>query len=164
MLYGGILYSKYAHAKILKLDTTRAERLPGVMAVITAADVPNNFRFGIMKDNPPLKGGRVRSTRDEIAAVAAVSAEIAAAALELIEVEYEELPGIFDPLEAMKEGAPLVHEEMKSNILKMPWKLVCGDVEAAKKSPLMYPVMGGQYHCTVVCRSCQKEDIRTSTV
>ena len=133
MLYGGILYSKYAHAKILKLDTTRAERLPGVMAVITAADVPNNFRFGIMKDNPPLKGGRVRSTRDEIAAVAAVSAEIAAAALELIEVEYEELPGIFDPLEAMKEGAPLVHEEMKSNILKMPWKLVCGDVEAAKK-------------------------------
>ena len=133
MLYGGILYSKYAHAKILKLDTTRAERLPGVMAVITAADVPNNFRFGIMKDNPPLKGGRVRSTRDEIAAVAAVSAEIAAAALELIEVEYEELPGIFDPLEAMKEGAPLVHEEMKSNILKMPWKLICGDVEAAKK-------------------------------
>ena len=133
MLYGGILYSKYAHAKILKLDTTRAERLPGVMAVITAADVPNNFRFGIMKDNPPLKGGRVRSTRDEIAAVAAVSAEIAAAALELIEVGYEELPGIFDPLEAMKEGAPLVHEEMKSNILKMPWKLVCGDVESAKK-------------------------------
>ena len=132
MLYGGILYSKHAHAKILKLDTTRAERLPGVAAVITAADVPNNFRFGIMKDNPPLKGGRVRSTRDEIAAVAAVSAEIAAAALELIEVEYEELPGIFDPLEAMKEGAPLVHEEMKSNILKMPWKLVCGDVEAAK--------------------------------
>lgn len=133
MLYGGILYSKHAHAKVLKLDTTRAERLPGVMAVITAADVPNDFRFGIMKDNPPLKGGRVRSTRDEIAAVAAVSAEIAAAALELIEVEYEELPGIFDPLEAMKEGAPLVHEEMKSNILKMPWKLVCGDVEAAKK-------------------------------
>ena len=133
MLYGGILYSKYAHAKILKLDTARAERLPGVMAVITAADVPNNFRFGIMKDNPPLKGGRVRSTRDEIAAVAAVSAEIAAAALELIEVGYEELPGIFDPLEAMKEGAPLVHEEMKSNILKMPWKLVCGDVESAKK-------------------------------
>jgi len=81
MLYGGILYSKHPHAKILKLDTTRAERLPGVAAVITAADVPNNFRFGIMKDNPPLKGGRVRSTRDEIAAVAAVSAEIAAAAL-----------------------------------------------------------------------------------
>jgi CO/xanthine dehydrogenase Mo-binding subunit len=133
MLYGGILYGKHAHAKIVKLDTTRAERLPGVSAVITAADVPNNFRFGIMKDNPPLKGGRVRSTRDEIAAVAAVSPQIAAAALELIEVEYEELPGIFDPLEAMKEGAPLVHEEMKSNILKMPWKLVCGDVEAAKK-------------------------------
>jgi len=133
MLYGGILYSRYAHAKILKLDTARARRLPGVTAVITAADVPNNFRFGFMKDNPPLKADRVRSTRDEIAAVAATTPEIAAAALELIEVEYEELPGIFDPLEAMQEGAPLVHEEMKSNILKIPWKLVCGDVETAKK-------------------------------
>lgn len=132
MLHGAILYSRHAHARIVKLDTARAERLPGVVAVINAADVPNNFRFGIMKDNPPLKGGRVRSTRDEIAAVAAVSPEIAAEALELIDVGYEELPGIFDPLEAMKEGAPLVHEEMKSNILKMPWKLVCGDVEAAK--------------------------------
>ncbi|MHB8830469.1 MAG: xanthine dehydrogenase family protein molybdopterin-binding subunit, partial [Syntrophales bacterium] len=96
-------------------------------------DVPNNFRFGFIKDNPPLKAGRVRSTRDEIAAVAAATPEIAAAALELIEVEYEELPGIFDPLEAMQEGAPLVHEEMKSNLLKIPWKLVCGDVETAKK-------------------------------
>jgi len=133
MLYGGILYSRYAHAKILKLDTARARRLPGVTAVITAADVPNNFRFGFMKDNPPLKADRVRSTRDEIAAVAATTPEIAAAALELIEVEYEELPGISDPLEAMQEGAPLVHEEMKSNILKIPWKLVCGDVETAKK-------------------------------
>src|SRR3990170_147106 len=132
MLHGRILYSKYPHAKILKLDTSKAGRLPGVTAIITAADVPNNFRFGFMKDNPPLKTGKVRSTRDEIAAVAATSAEIAAEALELIDVEYEELPGIFDPLEAMKEEAPLVHEEMKSNILKMPWKLVCGDVEAAK--------------------------------
>ena len=132
MLHGRILYGKYPHAKILKLDTSKAGRLPGVMAIITAADVPNNFRFGFMKDNPPLKTGKVRSTRDEIAAVAATSAEIAAEALELIDVEYEELPGIFDPLEAMKEEAPLVHEEMKSNILKMPWKLVCGNVEAAK--------------------------------
>ena len=98
MLHGRILYSKYPHAKILKLDTSKAGRLPGVTAIITAADVPNNFRFGFMKDNPPLKTGKVRSTRDEIAAVAATSAEIAAEALELIDVEYEELPGIFDPL------------------------------------------------------------------
>lgn len=133
MLWGKILYSKYPHAKIVKLDTGKAEKLPGVKVILTGADVPGNFRFGVMKDNPPLKAGKVCSTRDEIAAVAATSLEIADEALELIEVEYEELPGIFDPVEAMKEGALLIHEEMKSNVLKMPWKLVCGDVEAAKK-------------------------------
>ncbi|MCX5808349.1 MAG: xanthine dehydrogenase family protein molybdopterin-binding subunit [Proteobacteria bacterium] len=134
MLYGKILYSKYAHAKILKIDTGKAEKLAGVRAVLTGADVPNNFKFGFLKDNPPLKTGKVLSARDEIAAVAAISAEIAEEALDLIEVEYEELPGIFDPLDAMKEGAPLIHEEFKSNVLKLPWKLVAGDVEEAKKA------------------------------
>ncbi len=86
-----------------------------------------------MKDNPPLKTGKVLSIRDRNAAVAATSPEIAEEALSLIEVEYEVLQGIFDPMEAMKEGAMLLHEEAKSNVLKMPWKLVCGDVEAAKK-------------------------------
>ncbi len=133
MLYGKILYSKYPHAKLVKIDTSKAEALPGVKVVLTGADVPNNFRFGFLKDNPPLKTGKVLSTRDEIAAVAAISPEIADEALDLIEVEYEELPGIFDPLEAMKEGAALIHEEMKSNVLKMPWKFVNGDVEVAKK-------------------------------
>ena len=132
MLYGKILYSRYPHAKILKLDTSRAEKLPGVKAVLTGSNIPN-FKFGFMKDNPPLKTGRVLSVRDEIAAVAAISPEIAEEALDLIEVEYEELPGIFDPIEAMKEGAPIIHEGMKSNMLKLPWKLICGDVEAAKK-------------------------------
>jgi len=133
MLHGKILYSKHPHARILKLDTSKAEKLAGVRAVITAADMPASFRIGVMKDNPPLKTGKVLSMRDEIAAVAATSPEIAEEALSLIEVEYEVLPGIFDPLEAMKEGAMLLHEEAKSNVLKMPWKLVCGDVEAAKK-------------------------------
>jgi xanthine dehydrogenase molybdenum-binding subunit len=133
MLYGKILYSRHPHAKILKMDATRALALPGVKAVLTGSDVPNNFKFGFLKDNPPLKTGKVLSTRDEIAAVAAISPEVAEEALDLIDVEYEELPGIFDPLEAMKEGAALVHEEFKSNVLKMPWKFVHGDVEAAKK-------------------------------
>jgi xanthine dehydrogenase molybdenum-binding subunit len=133
MLYGRILYSKYPHARIVNIDTSKARELPGVRAVITAADVPNNFRFGFLKDNPPLKSGKVLSMRDEVAAVAAISPEIAEEALDLIQVDYEELPGIFDPMEAMKEGAPLVHEEFKSNVLKMPWKFVAGDVEAAKK-------------------------------
>jgi CO/xanthine dehydrogenase Mo-binding subunit len=133
MLYGKILYSKYPHAKILKIDTSKALVLPGVRAVLTGADVPNNFKFGFLKDNPPLKTGKVLSMRDEVAAVAAISPEIAEEAMDLIEVEYEELAGIFDPLDAMKEGAALVHDEFKSNVLKMPWKFVAGDVEAAKK-------------------------------
>ena len=133
MLYGKILYSKYPHARIVKIDTARAQALPGVKVVLTGADVPNNFKFGFLKDNPPLKSGKVLSTRDEIAAVAAISQEIAEEALDLIEVEYEELPGIFDPLTAMKEGSALIHEELKSNMLKLPWKFVHGDVEAAKK-------------------------------
>ncbi len=133
MLYGKILYSKYPHAKIVKIDTSKAEALPGVKVVLTGADVPNNFKFGFIKDNPPLKSGKVLSTRDEVAAVAAISPEIAEEASDLIDIEYEALPGIYDPLEAMKEGAAMVHEEFKSNVLKMPWKFVAGDVETAKK-------------------------------
>ena len=131
MLYGKILYSKYPHAKILKIDTSRAEKLPGVKVVITGSDTPT-FKIGFFKDNPPLKTGKVLSMRDELAAVAAISPGIAEEALDLIDVGYEELPGIFDPLEAMKEGAPILHEGLKSNILKLPWRLICGDVDAAK--------------------------------
>lgn len=132
MLYGRILYSAYPHAKIIRLDTTKAEKLPGVKAVLTGSTIPP-FKFGVYKDNPPLKTGKVCSLRDEIAAVAAVSPEVAQEALGLIEVEYQELPAIFDPIEAMKEGAPLIHEEHKTNVLKMPWKLTTGDLESAKK-------------------------------
>ncbi|MBU1904169.1 MAG: molybdopterin-dependent oxidoreductase, partial [Proteobacteria bacterium] len=132
MLYGKILRSRYPHAKIIRIDTSKAKKLMGVRAVITAEDVPE-IRFGFMKDQPALKGEKVRSYRDEVAAVAATDPEIAEEALKLIQVEYEALPGIFDPEEAMKEGAPLVHEENKSNILRIPWKLVAGDVEAARK-------------------------------
>ncbi len=114
------------------MDTTKAEKLPGVKAVLTGSTIPP-FKFGVYKDNPPLKAGKVCSLRDEIAAVAAVSPEVAQEALDLIEVEYEELPAIFDPIAAMKEGAPLIHEEHKTNVLKMPWKLATGDVESAKK-------------------------------
>ena len=131
MLYGKILYSKYPHAKILKIDTSRAEKLPGVKAVITGYNTLP-FKFGFFKDNPPLKTGKVLSMRDELAAVAAIDPQIAEEALELIDVEYEELPGIFDPQQAMQEGSPILHEGLKSNILKLPWRLICGDVDAAK--------------------------------
>lgn len=132
MLYGKILRSKYPHARIIHIDTSKAKKLLGVRAVITAEDVPE-VRFGLMKDQPALKGQKVRSYRDEVAAVAAIAPQIAEEAVNLIEVEYESLPGVFDPEDAMKEDAPLVHEENKSNILKIPWKLVEGDVDQARK-------------------------------
>jgi len=132
MLYGKILRSKYPHARIVRIDTSKAKKLLGVRAVITADDVPM-IRYGVMKDQPVLKSGKVRSYRDEVAAVAAIDPGIAEEAINLIEVEYEALPGVFDPIAAMAEDAPLVHEENKSNILKLPWKLVAGDVEEGKK-------------------------------
>lgn len=132
MLYGKILYSSYAHARIVKIDTEKAKALPGVRVVLTGEDIPP-IRMGVYKDNPPLKAGKVRSYRDEVAAVAATDPDIAKAAIDLIEVTYEALPGIFDPEEAMKPDAVLVHEEHKTNVLKMPWRLHYGDVEAAEK-------------------------------
>jgi xanthine dehydrogenase molybdenum-binding subunit len=132
MLFGKVLRSTYPHAKIIHIDTSRAKKLLGVRAVITAEDVPT-IRFGFMRDQTALKGEKVRSYRDEVAAVAALDPDIAEEAISLIEVEYESLPGVFDPEEAMRDDAPLVHEENKSNILKLPWKLVAGDVEAAKR-------------------------------
>lgn len=132
MLVGKILYSKYAHARIVKIDASRARALPGVRAVLTGEDIPD-IKMGVYKDNRPLKKGKVCSFRDEVAAVAAVDAETAAEALKLIEVVYEPLPAVFDPELAMREGAPLVHEEHKTNVLRMPWKLHYGDVEAARR-------------------------------
>ena len=115
MLWGKILYSKYPHARIVNIDTSKAKRLPGVRAIITGDKIPL-IRFGVMKDNSPLKAKKVRSYRDEVAAVAAIDPDIAEEAISLIEVTYNALPGVFDPEEALKEGAPLIHEENKTNL------------------------------------------------
>ena len=115
MLHGKILRTDRVHARILSIDTTAARALPGVHAVITAADTPG-VPLGHGRDNPPLKGDRVRCTRDEVAAVAAESEEIAADALRLIRVEYEDLPAVFSPADALKDGAPVIHEAHPNNI------------------------------------------------
>jgi xanthine dehydrogenase molybdenum-binding subunit len=115
MLFGKIKRSPLAHAKILNIDTSRAERLAGVKAIITWKDTPLK-RFGFARDNLPLKKEKVRRVGDEVAAVAAVDEDTALEALELIEVEYEELPAIFDPELALKEDAPLLHEERRTNL------------------------------------------------
>jgi CO/xanthine dehydrogenase Mo-binding subunit len=129
MLYGKILRSRHAHARILKIDTRKAEELPGVIAVITAKDTPK-IKFGFMKDNLPLKDDRVLSYRDEIAAVAAIDEQTATRALELIEVEYEKLPAVFDPFEAMKNTAPKLRPEADSNITKIPFSFKVGNPES----------------------------------
>ncbi|MGA2990622.1 MAG: molybdopterin cofactor-binding domain-containing protein [Candidatus Korobacteraceae bacterium] len=114
MLYAKALRSQHAHARIVKIDTSAAGKLAGVKAVITAKDVPHN-RFGFThQDQPILADEKVRYLGDAVAVVAATSWEAAEKALELIRVEYEPLPAVFDPLEAMKPEAPKVHGE--SNI------------------------------------------------
>jgi CO/xanthine dehydrogenase Mo-binding subunit len=138
MLYGKIRYSDYAHARIKRIDTTKAEALPGVRVVLTGHNIPD-VRVGFLKDQTVLKKDVVRQFRDEVAAVAAVSPEIAEEALESIEVEYEELPAVFCPFEAMKEDAPLVHKvdargkPIRTNILPLPWRFYAGDIERGRK-------------------------------
>ena len=114
MLYGGILYSHYPHARVVHIDTSRARHLPGVKGILTATDNPHHL-FGYGKDNTPFKEV-VRSLRDEVAGVVAVDVDTAEEALALIEVEYEPLPSIFSPIAAMAAGAPLIHPERGSNL------------------------------------------------
>ncbi|MCL4298673.1 MAG: xanthine dehydrogenase family protein molybdopterin-binding subunit [Anaerolineae bacterium] len=114
MLHGRILYSRYPHARILKVDASRAERLSGVKAVLTADDNPPT-KFGYGKDNTPFKGEIVRSRRDEVAGVVAADSDTAEEALALIEVDYEPLPPIFTVEAALAPDASLVHPERGSN-------------------------------------------------
>ena len=138
MLYGKIKFSDYAHARIKHIDTSKAERLPGVHAVITGHNTPE-IRIGFIRDNLVLKKGKVRQFRDEVAAVAAIDPDIAEEAVELIKVDYEELPAVFTPEDALKEDAPLIHDvdargrPKSDNLVPVPWKFVAGDVEKAKQ-------------------------------
>lgn len=130
MLWCKILRSPYAHARILNVDTRRAQRLPGVKAVCTGKDF-GGWSWGWMpktRDETPLAVNKVRYLAEAVAAVAAVDEDIAEEATELIKVEYEELPGVFDPEEAMKEGAPQVHEYVENN-LSWEFHMDLGDVE-----------------------------------
>jgi xanthine dehydrogenase molybdenum-binding subunit len=143
MLIGKVLRSPYPHAKILKVDKSKAEELPGVEAVITIEDVPKKLYNGGFFDlkMPPERASRVvrdqyvladkaRYVGDGIAAVAAINETIAEKALELIYVEYEKLQAVFDPVEAMKPGAPRIHEFAERNIAQhMSYAFAIGDVE-----------------------------------
>ena len=130
MLYGKIVRSPLPHAKILHIDASKAVRLPGVKGVMTGQDIPDR-KYGIVpkaKDEYALAKDKVRLIGDEVAAVCAIDPEIAEEAVELIEVDYKELPAVFDPMEAIKEGAPLVHDDVPHNI-SASIKKEFGDVE-----------------------------------
>ncbi len=138
MLHAKILRSPYPHAKILSIDTSAAEKLKGVKAVLTYKEiaqrpftpvyfVPSQAKSMVL--DWVVMSDRVRWAGQPVAAVAAVTADIAEAALELIDVEYEELPAVFDPEQAMQDGAPQLWENAPGNIAKNP-SFAFGDLEA----------------------------------
>ena len=132
MLFGKILTSPHAHARILNIDTSEAKKLPGVKAVITHEDVPTK-KYGISParyDENIFCIDKVRFVGDEVAAVAAIDEETVYKALKLIKVEYEVLPAVFDPLEALEPDAPCVQEEYPGNI-NVEIHQSFGDVEGA---------------------------------
>ncbi len=133
MLRGAILHSPVAHARIARLDVSKARALPGVAAVITAEDV-GAVKYGVSParyDETMLAVDRVRYVGDEVAAVAAVDMETALRALALIEVEYEELPVVLDGPTAMDEGTVQLHDEYRDNVCAQVHQHF-GDVDAAR--------------------------------
>src|SRR5262249_27236075 len=116
MLHGAVLRSPHASARVLRLDTTRAERLPGVHAVITGADTAKVKWGAFRPDLYPLALEYVRYVGDEAAAVAARDPETARRAIELIDVDYEVLPAVLSLDEALAEGAHLVHDDAPGNV------------------------------------------------
>jgi len=114
MLWGRILRSPYPHARITRIDASKAWTVPGVKAVVTGAEHPGLLAGKILRDMPVLCWDRVRYVGDRVAAVAAETAAAAEEALALIEVDYEQLPAVFDVEEAMKPDAPVLHDDPKS--------------------------------------------------
>src|SRR5574341_1718905 len=146
MIVGKILRSPHPHARVLHIDTSRAERLPGVKAVVTAEDTPkvkayrapSTYYFDdqgtedrrstpMVMDQTVFCEDVARFVGDEVAAVAAVDEETALEALSLIKVDYDPLPPVFDPLKAMGPAAPLVHEVERNIAYKFVIRR--GDIE-----------------------------------
>ena len=144
MLHAKLLTSPQAHAKIVKIDTSKAEKMPGVVAVATGREFP--YRLGIyVGDRDVLAIDKVRWVGHPVAAVIAETLEAAERGIDQVEVEYEPLPTVFDPFEALKPGAPIIHEKMSeyrvstafkpipgTNIANQ-FKLVRGDAEQGLK-------------------------------
>jgi len=131
MLFGKIVRSQAPHAKLLKLDVANALQIPGVVAILTGDDLGANAFYGVaIKDQGVVAVDRVRYVGEPIAAIAAESLSAAEEAALLIDIEYDELPSVFDAQEAIQTGAPALHEKYTSNIFKHA-KLRHGDMNAA---------------------------------
>jgi CO/xanthine dehydrogenase Mo-binding subunit len=122
------VFAHRTHARIVNIDRARALAVPGVLAVLTAADVPYN-RYGLIDaDQEVLCSERIRYAGDRVALVVATSPDVATAAALLVDVTYEDLPAVTDALEAMRADAPLVHPDRESNIL-LHQPIYKGDIE-----------------------------------
>ena len=137
MLYGELLTSPYAHARIKRIDASRARALPGVHAVLTHQDIPRvkYSSGGQSYPNPPPHDqvsldDTVRHVGDRVAVSAAETPELARQALRLIEIEWEVLPHVLDPEEAMREGAPMVHDEPDTEGIYDPKRNIVHHIEA----------------------------------
>lgn len=140
MLHGAVVRSPLPHARIAQIDLEEARRAPGVWAVVTGRDVPYTFG-GMVKDQPFLAIDRVRYVGEPVVAVAAESEFQAQQAAAKVVVKYEEMPAVFDPREALAEGAPLLHPNLESYPRRNQYEVVpgtnvctiqtysCGDVE-----------------------------------
>jgi CO/xanthine dehydrogenase Mo-binding subunit len=120
MLWSAILYSPLPHARIMRIDAQAAKSIPGVHAVLTGEDLGNVLWGRRIRDWPLLARDRVRFIGDRVAVVAAESPELAQRAIQAIEVDYQELPAVFDPLEALDSDAPVLHENGDDYVLFGP--------------------------------------------
>ena len=164
MLHMKTLFAGHPHARVLSIDTTQALALPGVVAIYTAADVPVN-EYGLQwKDQPVLCGPAlhspisvpemrehrvvwteiVRCEGDQVAAIVAKTEAIAAKARDLVQVEYEDLPAVFDAANALKPAAPRIHPERGDSNICVWDKIRKGDVEAAFARADV--IVEGEYH------------------
>jgi CO/xanthine dehydrogenase Mo-binding subunit len=135
MLYGKILRSPHPHAKIRKIDYSQAMKLPGVVGVATGKEDTMGVKQGIWRryqdlcDEQLLTVDKVRYIGEPVVVVAAITEEIAEKALDLIEVDYEVLPAVYEPMEAIKKEAPEIHEGFERNI-NVTRHIEWGDVDA----------------------------------
>ena len=135
MIYGALVRSPHAHAKLLSIDTSAARQLPGVKAIVTGRDIEMGYYGYEVRDQRVFALEKVRFVGEPIAAVAATTPDIAREAASKVEAEYEELPAVFDPEEALSMDAPLVHDDV--NAYEFDW-------ESERKGNLCYKIEIGE--------------------